>query len=885
VRAREQLRGGVERAINALGTGFLRHRDNAGLRQRLRDGELDRQDYYRQLLRLVYRLLFLFVAEDRDLLLVPDADEVAREHYEEFYSTQRLRRLAECRRGGAHADLYTALRVVMTRLGSDGGCPALGLPALGSMLWSGAAVPDLADASLGNDALLGAVREIAFVRDGGVRRLVNYRLLDAEELGSVYESLLELHPEMCVEELRFVLSTAGGHERKTTGSYYTPTPLIVQLLDTALDPVLDEAARADDPDQAILGLKVVDPACGSGHFLVAAARRIAKRLAAVRTGEDEPAPSAVRAAMRQVVAHCIYAVDANDMALEIAKFNLWLEALEPGKPLTFLDAHLKVGDSLLGATPALVAGGIPDDAFKPIHGDDRKVASALRRRNREERGGQQSLLAAEGGVPYDVVSGAMAEVEAMDDSTASAVREKEERHAAVVESPGLAHMRLVADVWCAAFVWPKQAGAPDPVTEDGFRRLLADPSAIPAGTLMEVRRLREDYGFFHWHVEFPHVFLASDDPSEAENAATGWSGGFDVVLGNPPYARIINKALTKMVTVKHPPATSTSNTAAVFIAASLTLCQLRGRVGLVVPKSFTYSFAWQPLRAYVTSRTVAVVDVSQAWGNVLLEQVLLTLAAEATSESIHLGRALKGTKPTWSANITERLIDTLDIMPTGLSDVELQLLTTILEHSSYRLSDVCRTRRGTNIQRLLRDTGSRPALAGRDLGSFTVPAPSRFLDRVTSKDELRLTTPPQAVFQNIIAHITRPHDHIRLIGTVVEQEYACVDTVNLLNSTNVAWTPWGLAAYLMSNVVNWYLYACVYNRAVRTMHFDGYFLGKIPVGRDMVPAEVDRQGRAIQRDPQNKQAWRDLNALVYDSLNLKQPNRMYLDGLHRGRWS
>ena len=122
----------------------------------------------------------------------------------------------------------------------------------------------------------------------GAQRSVDYKNLGAEELGSVYESLLELRPEMNLDAPSFGLTTASGHERKTSGSYYTPTSLIDCLLDAALEPVLEETVREPDSEAAILKLKVVDPACGSGHFLIAASHRVAKRLAAARTGDEEP---------------------------------------------------------------------------------------------------------------------------------------------------------------------------------------------------------------------------------------------------------------------------------------------------------------------------------------------------------------------------------------------------------------------------------------------------------------------------------------------------------------------------------------------------------------------------------------------------------------------
>jgi len=541
-RALDALRDGVQGAIASLGRGFLAHPANTGLRERLRSGALPAQDFYRQLLRLAYRLLFLFVAEDRDLIPAPDAAAAAGERYNRFYSTRRLRRLAERLRGTKHADLYCGLRLVSEKLDDDSGCPTLGLYCLGSFLWSKDAVPDVHEAGLSNRSLLDGVRALAFTQQGKLLRAVDYKNLGSEELGSVYESLLELHPRVDLDAATFELDVAGGHERKTTGSYYTPSSLIQCLLDSALDPVLDEAARKRHPEQAILGLKVCDPACGSGHFLIAAAHRIARRLAAVRTGDEEPSPEATRTSLRDVIGHCLYGVDLNPMAVELCKVSLWLEALEPGKPLSFLEHRIVLGNSLLGATPALLDGGIPDDALKPIEGDDREIAKALRKQNRDyRRRGQKSLIvemeAAEPRRLYETLSETLARLEAADDGTVAAIREKEERFRRLATSPEYQRVRLAADAWCAAFVWRKTPGVPPAITEEMFRALRRDPAAVRADVREETARLAEQYQLFHWHVAFPDV-LRLPEGGEAKNEGTGWSGGFDVVLGNPPWERV-----------------------------------------------------------------------------------------------------------------------------------------------------------------------------------------------------------------------------------------------------------------------------------------------------------------------------------------------------------
>lgn len=535
-RALDELRDGVEHAIEALGRGFLKHAANKPLLEMLRTGRLDRQDYYRQLLRVVYRLIFLFVAEARELLLVAEPGSPAVERYTRFYSIGRLRTLAANRRGTPHGDLWESLLVVIRGLSSSQGLAELGLPPLGSLLWSNAASPNLDSCQLANGDFLDAIRALAFRVERNIRRNVDWRNLGPEELGSVYESLLELHPDVNVEAASFSLRVAAGHERKTTGSYYTPTNLVDCLLDSALDPVLEQAAKATDPEHAILHLKVCDPACGSGHFLIAAAHRIAQRLAAVRTGDAEPSPDAVRHALRDVIGHCIYGVDVNEMAVELCKVNLWLEALDPGRPLSFLDQHIQCGNSLLGAIPALLRGGIPDAAFDPIEGDDPEQCRFLKRSNRRERVGFQSLLNAEPWQRVGDLANGIAALEQIDDSTVDGVHKMETRYAEIVRSASYEHGRLWADSWCAAFIWPKTRDALS-LTEDMFRIIERNPMAAPEPLRKDIRRIAEEYRFFHWHLAFPEVFHVPRIDEQLPEGP-GWTGGFDVLLGNPPWERI-----------------------------------------------------------------------------------------------------------------------------------------------------------------------------------------------------------------------------------------------------------------------------------------------------------------------------------------------------------
>lgn len=543
-RALDTLRDGVQETIAALGRGFLAHPANTDLRQQLQRGDLSTQDYYRQLLRLVYRLIFLFVAEDRDLLLLPNTDPAARQRYTDYYSVTRLRRLAEARRGGPHPDLYRSLRRIFELLRQ--GYAPLGLPALGSFLFSERATPALDAIDLANTDLLNAIRALAFTIEGQVRRPVDYKNLGAEELGSVYESLLELHPQLNIAAATFELATAAGSERKTTGSYYTPSSLINSLLDSALEPVVADRLK-DQPDpaaaeKALLQIKVVDPACGSGHFLIAAANRLAVHLARLRTGDDEPGPAARREALREIVRHCIHGVDINEMSVELCKVALWMETLDPGKPLGFLDANILCGNSLMGATPALLKQGIPDAAFKPITGDDKAYCREWAKRNQKER--DQTMLTLES-QPWDRLgdlAAAMAQLDRMGSDTLAEVQAQESTYADLVRSTPYLYSQFWADAWCAAFVWPKKpetdGGFAYPLTEGMFRKIEHNPFDVAPWMREKIERLRDEYQFFHWHLAFPHVFNVPPAGEGADNEQTGWNGGFDVVLGNPPWEKI-----------------------------------------------------------------------------------------------------------------------------------------------------------------------------------------------------------------------------------------------------------------------------------------------------------------------------------------------------------
>lgn len=481
LRVREGLRDGVQAALIALGTGFVAHPANVALRERLQDGSLGVNDYFQQLLRLIYRLLFLFCAEERELLHPPGTSASARQSYASGYGLRRLRRRSLRQSAlDLHGDLWISTRIVFRSLAS--GQEKLALPALGG-LFAPSQCPDLDSASLSNRDFLSAMRDLRwfFDKKTAKRSAIDFRNMGTEELGSVYESLLELVPRIDLPARTFgfvgitIEGSTSGNARKTTGSFYTPDSLVQELIKSALDPVI-EARLKESPERpidALLSITVCDPSCGSGHFLLAAARRLAEKLAELRAPDGAVRPDDYRHALREVASRCLYGVDINPMAVELCRVALWLETVDPGKPLGFLNHHIRTGNSLLGTTPDLIAAGLPDDTFTAIEGDDKPACAELKKRNKKEREGFGPLFEKEEQTIRDRLRQAATQIEAMDDSQPAALQQKEAAFTTSETAPEYRHAKLLADLWCAAFVikkhYPTAEGeaksAPSPISD------------------------------------------------------------------------------------------------------------------------------------------------------------------------------------------------------------------------------------------------------------------------------------------------------------------------------------------------------------------------------------------------------------------------------------
>jgi len=419
----------------------------------------------------------------------------------------------------------------------DGGGIKLGIQPLAGDLFNRSSIKDLSGCLVNNDLLLQSIHNLTEFEDEN-RNLVsiNYRALDVEELGSVYEGLLELHPVIenieAANPNQITFLFHEGTERKTTGSYYTRPDLVNELIKSALIPVIKErlkknAGNKEAQEEALLKLKVCDPAAGSGHMILAAARTIAWELACIRSGESNPAPSVYRTCLREVIQHCVYAVDMNPDAVELCKLSLWLESHNSGKPISFLDHKIRCGNSLVGVTDlSVLKKGIPDDAFSPVTGDDKDICRELKRANASfRRTGQYDLFDS---APADQeirnFSSDYNDLEKIRQDNLETVKQVRSRYEHFRKDNRWLNDWTACNVWTSAFFYTYNQETKQSVpSTERLQIFMQRPAAGYGPTIGKADSIAVENRFFHWPLEFPDVFS---------------QGGFDVMLGNPPWERI-----------------------------------------------------------------------------------------------------------------------------------------------------------------------------------------------------------------------------------------------------------------------------------------------------------------------------------------------------------
>jgi hypothetical protein len=557
---------------------------------------------YEQALTIVYRMLFLLFAEARHL--VPIWHPV----YRESYSLESLCDIAE--RGPSPAGLWDALRAV-SRI-AHSGCRAgdLLVTAFNGRLFSPSRAPladhrDLDDEAAKRALLALSTRAAA---DGQGRERIAYRDLGVEELGGVYEHLLDYEPK--VESVRrsaehpygLALSLARGRGlRKATGTFYTPQPIAEYLVRQTIGPLAREATP-----ERILAMRVLDPSMGSGAFLVASCRFLADayETALVRHASYHPTDfgPAERIAIRRTIAErCLFGVDLNPMAVQLSRLSLWLATLAADRPLSFLDHHLACGDSLIGAW--LVSLG------RPPQGTRRRSGSAPCLPLFDGEGLTDAMRLA---VPVRF------SLAATPNNTASQVRDKERALAGLnARDAALSKWKRVADLWCAGWFASPRNRAPASAFGALSDAILTGQGALPDAVsqryLAEAEAVAARQQLFHWELEFPEAFFDATGRRRAD-------GGFDAVVGNPPWDMVrgdagpaderadARDAANAVVRFTRDSGVYTSQSAGhanryqLFVERVVALARPGGRIGLVLPAGLAADHGSGPLRRLLFSR-------------------------------------------------------------------------------------------------------------------------------------------------------------------------------------------------------------------------------------------------------------------------------------------
>jgi type I restriction-modification system DNA methylase subunit len=535
----DDLKENVYKALRLLAEGFLHTRDN-----RL-DPDRDLEEIHANSLVFLYRLLFINYAEDRGLL--PRDNALYRDSYSLVAMEREIASKAQRRESIAplQATYWGKLKTLFDLINQ--GSAALGIdpetmevPPYNGGLFDPQKHPFVEKHKVEDRWLAHVIDLLGRSQAEGVGRgFVDYSNLDVRHLGSIYEGLLEYKLRVADEEMAAVkrrgreqwipagevgstrvlervepgsvyLATDRG-ERKATGSYYTPDYIVKYIVEHTVGPLIEERMQEGDPIEGILSLKVLDPAMGSGHFLVEATDRLAHALVEALGGaEQEPEEEDIRWARREVVERCIYGVDLNPLAVELAKLGLWLHTVAEGKPLNFLDHHLKVGNSLIGAW-------VEDLGTLPARTNKGKA------KNADVQARQKNLFEIQFDQRLPEMLNKVLEIIRRRSDTLDDIKAKLDADRAVEELR--APFKAVADLWTSMYFGNE-------LSRTEYQEALehiGDPGLLTLPWVQLAQQIAHEKQFFHWELEFPEAFY------DQCGQGLGGSAGFDAVAGNPPY--------------------------------------------------------------------------------------------------------------------------------------------------------------------------------------------------------------------------------------------------------------------------------------------------------------------------------------------------------------
>lgn len=597
------LRENVKAAIETLGNGFL---TKEFIEKMIEDPE-ECQAYYQEILHVIYRIIFLMFAEQRDML--PTRDSI----YAEAYSMTKLRERAEkVKRRDRHKDIWKGLLVTFDIIKTGVADAKISVFGYNGSLFDKEKIERLRHLNCENTNVLKAIRYLTYFESEKTLQRISYVDLGVEEIGSVYESLLDYTPrvldeDVAIDEKTYTAKTffldPRGAARKSTGSYYTDPRLVNELIKSALKPVLEDRLSSknsiEEKEKALLSIKVCDPACGSAAFLIAATNFLGMELGKIRTDTEYPPDEEERKARRDVLQHCIYAVDKNPMAVELAKVSLWINACVKDKPLNFLDLRIKCGDSLIGTTPELMRNGIPTEAYSlsGLKGDRKNLVKEIRTKNKSELKGGRRIdeTSWELKARKERILREFKDIIEMSEKDPEEVEKKRKEFKKFIESEEYISEKVLANAWTAVFFWPIEEieNENDALTQVNFQNLKDYGfKAIKDKKIGIINNLYDKYRFFHWHLEFPDVF-------------SGENPGFDCILGNPPFlgglkiGKILGEKYKRFLTNKFELLKGQADLCSIFYRQSFIHINENGRLGMVAVNTISQGDSRKSGLAYI----------------------------------------------------------------------------------------------------------------------------------------------------------------------------------------------------------------------------------------------------------------------------------------------
>ncbi len=581
----DSLKVQVYEALRHVAQGFLDYLPN-----RLNTEPDTLKAIYDNALIVLYRLLFILYAELRNLLPIREGAR-----YRESYSFENIKKHIQKNLDADNpllpntATLWAQLKALFSIINE--GSPPLNVATFNGGLFDPERHPFLERYAVGDLHLQLAIDKLARVD----QQFVDYRDLAERHLGTIYEGLLEFHLEKAApsdHDWTIDLKTEKG-ERKATGSYYTPDYVVKYMVEETLGPVLrrtvTNAATEQEKITAVLNVKVLDPAMGSGHFPVEATEYIARFL--VENIEQPLTDTGGEADLaywkRRVVQSCIYGVDLNPLAVDLAKLSLWLATVAKNRPLSFLDHHLRCGNSLIGEHLANLQIGIV--------GAQKKRNKKVQPLPAQEASVTQSLLFDEESLRQAVTTAVdlMWLIEASPAQTVTEVKEQEQiyndlrqklidKYSLLADLVSATHFGLAID----SLLWKPLA---DHATGRGG---IVHPQFDT--WLQAAADLSSKHLFFHWELEFPEIFFDRYGQHKGEAA------GFNVVIGNPPYVRQEELGLLKSYFATAYPESyhGVADLYVYFYQRGLQLSRAGGRMSYIVTNKWMRSGYGEPLRAF-----------------------------------------------------------------------------------------------------------------------------------------------------------------------------------------------------------------------------------------------------------------------------------------------